>query len=436
MLRFLFTFATLITSLIFATAQAADVKNLRVWTGPDKTRAVLDLSASVEYKLFTLSNPERLVVDIEASDVVGELGLAGQEKHQGLVSNVRHAKRSNQDLRVVFDLAENSRPQSFLLTPAGDYGHRLVVDLFPANSSKPTVRTVKDVQPEPEREVVIAVDAGHGGEDPGALGANGTKEKKVTLAIAKKVKAAIDKEPGMRAVLIRDGDYYVPNRQRFEKARKARADLFVTVHADAFTKRSVRGSSVYILSRRGASSEAAKRLAENGNRSDLIGGVSLDDKDVVLASVLLNLSQSATLQESHHVAEEVLSALQKVGKTHKNYVESANFAMLKSPDVPSLLVETAFISNPEEEKRLNDPKYQRKLAAAITSGIRSHFHQRPPPGTWLAANRKQGQHIVARGDTLSGIASRYSVPVARIKEVNRLNNDVIRVGAVLVIPTG
>lgn len=416
-------------------AYGADVRNLRVWADPDKTRAVLDLSGPVEYKLFTLNNPNRLVVDIQSSTVAGPLDLPSS-KYRGVVSNIRHAKRGGEDLRVVLDLAQDTRPKSFLLEPAGAYGHRLVVDLFPANKSKPTVRTVNDIQRVEHRDVVVAIDAGHGGEDPGALGAKGTREKNVTLAIAKALKVAVDNEPGMRGVLIRDGDYYVPLRERFEKARAARADLFVSIHADAFTDRRVRGSSVYILSRRGASSEAAKRLAENENRSDLIGGVSLDGKDDVLASVLLDLSQSATLQESHHVAEEVLGSLQQLGKAHKKHVESANFAVLKSPDVPSMLVETAFISNPDEEKRLNDRGYQKRLAASISKGIRAHFHQRPPPGTWLAANRQSGQHIVSRGDTLSGIANRYSVPVDRIKQANRLNTDTIRVGAVLVIPTG
>lgn len=424
-------------------AQAADVRNLRVWADPDKTRAVLDLSGPVEYKLFTLENPVRLVVDIQSSDVIGDLQLPGSEA-QGLVAKVRHAKRGGQDLRVVFDLADDVRPKSFLLEPAGSYGHRLVVDLFPdqhvgVTPTRTVIKDIKDIQLAEQREVVVAIDAGHGGEDPGALGAKGTREKNVTLAIAKELKKAIDAEAGMRGVLIRDGDYYIPHRDRFEKARTERADLFVSIHADAFTDRRVQGSSVYILSRRGASSEAAKRLAENENRSDLIGGVSLDGKDDVLASVLLDLSQSATLQESHHVAEEVLGALQSVGRTHKNYVESANFLVLKSPDVPSLLVETAFISNPEEEQRLNNTSQQRRMAKAIAQGVRDHFLQRPPPGTWLAANRDQskaGQHVVSRGDTLSGIASRYSVPVDRLKQANRLNNDVIRVGSVLVIPSG
>ena len=425
----------LLAVLAAGLVQAAEVRNLRVWADPDKTRTVLDLSGPVEYKLFTLSNPERLVVDIQSARVAGELSLPGS-RHQGVVDNVRHAKRSDDALRVVLDLTQDVRPKSFLLEPAGSYGHRLVVDLFPADTSKPAVRTVRDIQHDEQREVVVAIDAGHGGEDPGAVGARGSREKNITLAISLELKKAIDAEPGMKGVLIRDGDYYVPLRERFEKARAARADLFVSIHADAFSDRRVHGSSVYILSRRGASSEAARRLAENENRSDLIGGVSLDGKDNVLASVLLDLSQSATLQESHHVAGEVLDALRNVGRTHKNHVESANFAVLKSPDVPSLLVETAFISNPDEERRLNDPGQQRRIAAAIAQGVRGHFYQRPPPGTWLAANRQSGQHIVSRGDTLSGIASRYAVPVDRIKQANRLNTDTIRVGAVLVIPNG
>ncbi|GAB4196107.1 MAG: N-acetylmuramoyl-L-alanine amidase AmiB [Wenzhouxiangellaceae bacterium] len=417
-----------------AIAESAELRNLRVWAAPDKTRAVLDLSGPVDYKLFTLSNPQRVVIDIDAASLNGDLQLPRDTSGE-LLSGVRHGQRGSDNLRVVLDLNQSVRPQSFLLKPAGNYGHRLVLDLFPAHEAE-IPKPVKSLTVDSQRDVIVAIDAGHGGEDPGAIGPAGTHEKAVTLAIARELKKAIDAEPGMKAIMIRDGDYYIAHRERYEKAREARADLFVSIHADSFTDRRVRGSSVYILSRRGASSEAAQRLAEIENRADLIGGVSLEGKDDVLASVLLDLSQSATLQASHHVAEEVLSSLDSVGRTHKKHVESANFAVLRSPDTPSLLVETAFISNPEEEKRLRDASQQVRMAQAISDGVKRHFSRRPPPGTWLAANRSASEHVVSRGDTLSDIASRYSVSVERLKQANRLDNDRITIGSKLVIPAG
>lgn len=420
--------------LASVSVHATELRNMRVWADPEKTRAVLDLSGPVEYKLFTLDNPNRVVVDIDTTALNGELRLRGDKN--GVLAGVRHGQRGDKNLRVVLDLQDPVHPKSFLLKPAGGYGHRLVLDLFPPKNKKEPVRVVKKLNTKTQRDVVVAIDAGHGGEDPGAIGPKGTREKDVALAIARELKKKIDAEAGMTSVLIRDSDYYVAHRDRFEKARIARSDLFVSIHADAFTDRRVQGSSVYILSRRGASSEAAKRLAEQENRADLIGGVSLGGKDDVLASVLLDLSQSATLQSSHHAANKVLASLGKLGHTHKSHVESAAFIVLKSPDVPSMLVETGFISNPKEERRLSDRKHQRDVAAAISRGILHYFHDRPPPGTWLAANRQPDQHIVSRGDTLSGIASRYQVPVDRIIQANRLPNDNIQVGSVLLIPAG
>jgi N-acetylmuramoyl-L-alanine amidase len=291
-----------------------------------------------------------------------------------------------------------------------------------------------DVQ-QVDRDIVVAIDAGHGGEDPGAIGKSRTREKDVVLAIAKELKKSIDARPGMRGVLIRTGDYYIPLRDRFEKARRHRADLFVSVHADAFTKRSVAGSSVFVLSRKGASSEFARRLAASENSSDLVGGVTLGDKDDMLASVLLDLSQSATMEASQAVADSVLASLERVGKTHKNHVEHANFMVLKSPDVPSILVETAFISNPSEEKRLRDPAWQRRIADTIADGVQDHFYLSPPPGTWIAANRQPVRYRVVSGDTLGEIANRYRVSLYSLRRVNGLNGDTIRVGSELLIPT-
>ena len=282
---------------------------------------------------------------------------------------------------------------------------------------------------------VVFVDAGHGGEDPGAIGKKRTREKDVVLRIARELKKTIDAEPGMQAVLTRDGDYYIPLRGRYEKARKARADLFVSIHADAFSKRSVQGSSVFVLSARGASSEFARLLADSENASDLVGGVTLSDKDDMLASVLLDLSQSATREASNKVAGDILGSLKRTGKTHKNHVGHANFMVLKSPDVPSVLVETGFISNPSEEKRLTEKEFQQRTARAITRGVRDYFYSSPPPGTWIAANRDGSKHIVARGDTLGGIADRYSIILNSFRSANKINGDVIHVGRELVIPT-
>lgn len=426
----------LLPALGLQAADASEIENLRVWTGPDKTRAVLDLDNRVEYRLFTLDNPPRVVVDIERASLDGRIDL--DPEHAGVIRSVRHGIRQGHHLRVVFDLAEDAKPQSFLLDPAGNYGHRLVIDLVPpsAESLQQRARAVAEANQDSERDVVVAIDAGHGGEDPGAVGPGGTYEKDVVLAIARKTKVAIDARPGMRAVMIRTGDYYVPHRDRFETARQARADLFLSIHADAFRDFRVRGSGVYVLSRRGASSEAARMLAKSENRSDLVGGVKLDDKDDLLASVLLDLSQSASMEASNSAAEEILQALGGVGKRHRSRVEHANFLVLKSPDVPSVLIETGFISNPTDENNLSAPSYQQQLADAIARGVSDHFHQMAPPGTWIAAHRAPSRHVVQRGETLGRIAQQYQVELSELRRANDINGDVIQVGAVLRIPTG
>ena len=421
-------------ALLALPLSAAEIDGFRVWTDPEKTRAVLDLDDRTEYQLFTLDDPPRVVIDLQRSRLDTALGF--QPEHAGIIDGVRHGAPRDGTLRVVLDLEKRADVRSFLLDPTGDYGYRLVVDLFPEGrrEAATAVKQMADVQ-QVDRDIVVAIDAGHGGEDPGAIGKHRTREKDVVLAIAKELKKAIDARPGMRGVLIRTGDYYVPLRDRFEKARKHRADLFVSVHADAFTKRSVSGSSVFVLSRKGASSEFARRLAASENSSDLVGGVTLGDKDDMLASVLLDLSQSATMEASQAVADSVLSSLQRVGKTHKSYVEHANFMVLKSPDVPSILIETAFISNPSEEARLKDPAWQRKIANSIAGGVQDYFYLSPPPGTWIAANRQPVRYKVVRGDTLGEIANRYRVSLYSLRRANGLANDTIRVGSELLIPT-
>ncbi len=409
------------------------VDNLRIWAAPDHTRLVFDTSQPVNHKLFTLKQPDRLVIDISDARLTGTMPAVHDN---ALIKRLRSAQRKDGTLRVVLDLNTQTHPKSFVLRPNSQYGHRLVVDLFGEAepiAGKTAHKPVKQVETTGVRDVVVAIDAGHGGEDPGAKGRRGTYEKDVVLSIARKLAALIEQERGMKAVLIRDGDYYLGLRKRMDLARSHRADLFVSIHADSFRDARARGSSVYTLSKRGASSEAARWLAESENSADLIGGVKLEDKDDVLASVLLDLSQTGTSQASHEVAGKVLGQLKRVGRTHKGSVQQAGFAVLKSPDVPSILVETAFISNPEEERKLLDPRHQQKVAGAIMSGLRSYFRNSPPPGT-LMAQLKSRQHTISRGDTLGAIADRYNISLASLKSANGISDDMIRIGQVLVIP--
>ena len=360
--------------LLAGGVRAAEINNLRIWAGPEYTRAVFDVSGPLDYKLFELAQPDRIVLDLRASALAPGFKPPAAS---GVLKSLRAGKQGAGDARVVFDLAEGVRPKSFLLPPADKFGYRLVLDLYPATAKVAPVKSAAPPPPGKARSVVVAIDAGHGGDDPGATGASGTHEKEITLAVARQLKKLIDQTPGMTAVLTRDSDYFIPLERRYLKAREAKADLFVSIHADAFTNSDARGSSVWVLSPRGASSEAARWLADRENRSDLVGGISLDDKDDTLAKVLLDLSQGATMGASNAVAEQVLGALRKLGPTHRSYVERANFVVLRSPDVPSILIETAFISNPDEEKRLRDERYQHKLAESMLGGIRRYFAKTP-----------------------------------------------------------
>ena len=419
--------------LIAATGQAAPVavQNLRMWQAPDETRLVFDIAAPVEHTVFTLTSPDRVVIDLKNASL--SRPLAQPTVEDKVLAEIRSAVRPNGDLRVVLDLKTRVRPKSFLLRPNRSYGHRLVLDLRKGDG-RVLPRKASAWQGRGKlRDVVVAIDAGHGGEDPGATGRRGTREKDVVLAIARELERQMMREPGMRPVMVRTGDYYIRLRKRIEIARAERADLFVSIHADAFRDRRVRGSSVYALSQNGATSEAARWLAERENSADLIGGVSLDDKDDLLASVLLDLSQTATIEASLDIGDEVLEGLKRLGKTHKPRVQQAGFAVLKSPDIPSILVETAFISNPQEEKRLRDPRHQRRLATAILKGVRAYFRTHAPPGTFLAAR----EHIIERGDTLSEIAARYGVSLKTLQLANRIkNSNRLKVGEILHIPGG
>ncbi len=433
--------ATVLFSMLGGLTQAAEITGLRVWQDAEHTRAVLDLSGPVEYKLFSLSAPDRVVLDLRKSRFATRFDLPSAS---GVLKGLRAGRQGRDDARLVLDLAAEVQPRSFLLAPGEGGGHRLVVDLFPRDGAQ--VRAVKRAEPAAAsasaRDLIIAVDAGHGGKDPGSIGASGSQEKRITLAVARELKARIDRTPGMQAVLIRDGDHFVPLEERYARARAAKADLFVSIHADAFKNSDARGSSVWVLSPRGASSEAARWLADRENRADLVGGVTLDDKDDILAKVLLDLSQGATMGASSAAAEHVLAALRKLGPTHRDYVERAAFVVLRSPDVPSILVETAFITNPDEEARLKDATHRGKLADAILEGIDSYFRAAPPPGTRIALEREQARraqperYIVSRGDTLSGIAARHGLSLGQLRAANRGARERVRVGDVLLIPAG
>lgn len=380
------------------------IKDVRLWAGPDGTRLVFDLSGPAEHSLLTLDNPDRVVIDIPGGVMESEKVLP---EGQGFVKQLRAAGQPNGDLRVVVDLSEPAQPKTFTVGPQESYGNRLVLDLTPAKGtaaasprSPPSV--VKAAADAHGRDIIVAIDAGHGGVDPGSIGKRGTHEKQVTLAIARRLKDRIDREPGMRAVLTRDDDTFVELRDRIRRARRMQADMFVSVHADSYTNRSVAGSSVYVLSARGASDESARWLADRENSADLIGGVSLDDKDSVLASVLLDLSQSASMSASVDAADNVMQELYKIGNITNRGVKHAGFLVLKSPDIPSLLVETAFISNPTEEARLLDPKHQQRLAEAICSGVRMYFYANPPPGTLVADLRAKQSGATVIASTADG----------------------------------
>jgi N-acetylmuramoyl-L-alanine amidase len=422
--------------LLCTAAQAATtVENIRVWSENGKTRVVLDLSHPARHNIFTLRGPDRLVVDLKSSRLADS--LKAMPSGTGSVRSIRSAVRANGQLRVVLDLNEAVRSRSFTAGPNNKYGDRLVIDLQRSGSLH-AVKTASEAY-QPGRDIVVAIDPGHGGHDPGAIGRGKTREKDVALQISRTLAARINAETGMKAVLVRTGDYYVDHRRRMEIARRNKADLFISVHADAVDDRRAYGASVYALSLKGASDEAAKQLAERENASVRIGGVSLEDKDEVLASVLLDLSQSAALSASLDVGSKVIRELAGLGKVHRRTVQQAGFLVLKSPDMPSILVETAFISNPSEEKKLRDKRHQQRLADAILAGVRNYFYTNPPPDTRIAMEMRRVpaqkvRHVIARGDTLSEIAERYNVSAAAIRAANKLSNDRIRVGQTLSIP--
>lgn len=428
---------TAILALFVTAAQSATtVENIRIWAEGGKTRVVLDLSKPADHSIFTLRGPDRLVVDLKDGRLAKTL-TSDMPDGVGSVSNIRSGVRANGQLRVVLDLNDNVRSRSFTAGPNSQYGDRLVIDLQHSGNLQTVKRASEGYRP--GRDIVVAIDPGHGGHDPGAVGRGRTKEKDVALAVSRKLASRINAEHGMKAVLIRDGDYYVDHRKRMAIARQQKADLFVSIHADAVDDRRANGATVYALSLKGASDEEARLLAERENASVRVGGVSLDDKDKVLASVLLDLSQNAALSASLDVGSKVIGELASIVKVRRRTVQQAGLIVLKSPDLPSILVETAYISNPTEEKKLRDPKHQAKLANAILGGIRNYFYTNPPPDTRIAMDvrkvpARQVRHVISRGDTLSEIAARYNVSTASIRAANRMNSDKIRVGQTLSIP--
>ncbi len=430
-------------------AEQASVQGTRVWTDPEKTRLVFETSSAITHRIFPLDEPDRLVIDLD--DATMQSNLPNVDLGDTVLIGLRGGVRGESHLRIVLDLKQPVRAKSFALSPNERYGHRLVIDLTPKDGS--SVRRVAlpsfpnsavrkgDTRRGRGPAIIVAIDAGHGGEDPGAIGAGGTLEKDVTLAVARELAKLINREPGLEALMIRDGDYYVGLRDRIAIAREGRADLFVSIHADAFANAKAKGSSVYTISHGGASSDAATWLANRENSADQIGGVDFSTGDDLLANVLMDMTQNATMEHSTEAAAMVLANLGRVGVVHRSDVQRAGFAVLRAPDVPSILVETAFISNPDDEKRLRDRGHQRELAEAILAGVLGYFRKYPPRGMLVDASPQGGggaggarEYVIEPGDTLSGIAKRHSVSISALRARNGLNDDMIRVGQVLAIP--
>lgn len=465
MLRYLCTLLLIVLSGV-CLAAPVEINKVRVWPAPDNTRLVLDVSAPIQHQLTIF--PDRIEVDVRNAALLSLLPAVDAKK--SLFTDIR-SMTLDDTVRIIIALKDHVRVKSFVLGPNQQYGHRLVIDFFPDATQETVKETVAEVstppvlppssstpvrkhadtsKPSPARDFVIAIDAGHGGDDPGATGPDGTMEKDIVLSIARRLETLIRKEPGIRAVMIRGGDYYVSLRKRIAKAREHKADLFISIHADAAEDSDARGSSVYTLSERGATNEAARWLAERENAADLVGGVSLDDKDDLLASVLLDLSQTATSEASLKVAQHVLDGLRQVGRVHRRGVEQAGFVVLKSPDIPSILVETAYISNPSEEKKLRNSRYQQDLAEAILNGVRGYAVKHSAPETRVAqvvpaappaayapevAPARKRKHVVRSGETWSSIAKQYQVSAIQLRNANSdLPSRPLPAGKVLRIP--
>lgn len=420
---------------------AAVVENVRSYRAPDYTRLVLDLSEPVDHQVFSLENPDRIVVDLSDARLTADFGSL--DLADSPISNIRSAERNDTDYRVVFDLRGKVQPRSFLLEPNTQYGNRLVIDFYDQEGApkKPVVRRSSEELANNRRDIVVAISAGHGGEDPGAIGVGHLQEKKITLAIAHEIEKQVNQTPGYRAVMVRKGDYGMYLKERTRIAHENNADFFVAIHADSFKSSAARGTTVYALSQRGATSEHARLLAEKENAADLIGGVgkvSLDDKDEVLRSVLLDLSMTASIASSIDAGNRIIASLGNVTHLRRTQVEQANFVVLRSADIPSLLIESGYITNPTDARNLDSPAWRQRFAAGIVNGITSYFYNTPPRGTWVAWQKANGgapsSYIVSRGDNLSEIAERFNVSTTALKQANNLRSNIIRIGQKLVIP--
>ncbi|MGD2159567.1 MAG: N-acetylmuramoyl-L-alanine amidase [Gammaproteobacteria bacterium] len=406
-------------------AASAKVRDIRLSTHNGYIRLVFDLDRTVDHSVFSLNNPERIVLDLKNTKMTH--GMVDRVSANSLIRGIRSGVRDGDDLRVVFDLQQAVKPRSFLLGPSGSSGHRLVLDLHD-EQVKPTVSQKKKL-----RDVIVAIDAGHGGKDPGATGKKGTYEKTVTLQIAKKLEKKINAQKGMKAVLVRKNDRFMRLRDRIRKARENDADMMISLHADSFPDPRARGSSIYALSVDGATSETAKLLAEKENAADLLfGDVDLAVEDEMVKEVLFDLSLTGTIQSSLDIGDEILRQIKSVNRVHKKQVQQAGFAVLKAPNIPSILIETAFISNPREEKNLKSSAHQKKVAHAISKGVTNYFARKAPPGTWLSASA--AEYKVKSGDTLGGIAQKYQTSVENLRARNAMHTSSLNAGQVLKIP--
>ncbi|GGB19366.1 hypothetical protein GCM10007414_35960 [Agarivorans gilvus] len=428
-------------SLAFASSK---VSGVRVWSGPDNTRIVLDLSAAVEFSHFNLSQPNRLVLDLKNSQMATKLSEV--ELSGNLVKKLRPSTpKAKQDYRLVVELNQAVNPTIFSLKPTGNYGHRLVIDLPDKAGKEQTQKQQQQIskvkkqqQLAGNRDIIIAIDAGHGGEDPGAIGRRKTYEKNVTLAIAKRVQRLINQELGLKAVLIRQGDYFVNLNKRSQIARKNKADFLVSIHADGFTSSQPKGASVWVVSTRRAKSEVGRHLEEHEAESDLLGGVGevmgSVENDAHLNFALIDMQMDYSMNTAYEVASKVLGELGRVTSLHKKRPEHASLAVLRSPDIPSILVEAGFITNLNEEKLLNSGNHQERIAQAVVKGIKTHYRNKPLAGTLYAQTYGVRKHTVQKGESLSVLAARYNTSVAGLKKANKLSSNTLRIGQVLTIP--
>ena len=420
----------LLLSVSINAVAANQVQGVRVWPSPDNTRVVFDLADAPEHKSFMLDKPDRLVIDL--SNIKGESTLPDIAGESSLIKAIRSSS-GKKKMRIVLDLTKSVKPNVFALPPTPPYGHRLVVDLpddQPSNNiPPPAIRAARDI--------VIAIDAGHGGEDPGSIGPSGFYEKNITLPIAKQLAKLIDAQPGMKAMMVRTNDYYIHVNKRTEIARAQQADMLVSIHADAFTSPQPRGASVWVLSLRRATTEVGRMLEQTERHSELLGGVAEIIKDSenerYLAQTVLDLSMNHSMVTAYQVANEVIKELDKVAHMHKKEPQAASLGVLKAPDIPSILVEVGFISNPQEEKQLKAASHQTKLAQSLFTALKRHFEKSPPADSLFAQQRAR-EHRVSAGESLSLLAQRYNVSIDDLRSVNQLTSDSIRVGQTLRIP--